>query len=480
MDFRSITNGLSKSIGRCRDKADVGAIGTFRGVLSPAFTNWIGAHWRFLEARLFKAVPLHFYRPTNPFGQMSWPQPRETRSRFVFSPNIQVTFRLAPVNNRFFERNILSFGSVPHSRPAEQSVSRSFAPFGVASADKPFFEKGVSTLHFLPRSRPAERSVAHRYMPFGFAATGNMFFADQNYYFQSLLPAAAQTHATRELWSSFLQSKEQPWQVRGRPLPFEPPAPGSGLHSSGLHSSGLHKGATNIFRNRQILFGTITGILPTRRIGGPLARGVAPLHLTISSAVQGWALFFGSGLRQSFHTSLWQSKDLRYAGNVSFALTFNRLVGTTTLLKDLKMASGKRVDADKGLGPSSTARRSETNVALRQSFLTQLHLSQFRPRPASRERSFTNVVQKFIAPKAAGPEAAARQIQYFGLSPDISFARSDSSQMQGVINALRDFRPPANETRIAAPQLPSIAELTSQVRRELERELRIERERRGR
>jgi hypothetical protein len=52
--------------------------------------------------------------------------------------------------------------------------------------------------------------------------------------------------------------------------------------------------------------------------------------------------------------------------------------------------------------------------------------------------------------------------------------------LQAVVNALRDLRTSQSETRPpAAPQLPSIEQLASQVSRQLERELRIERERRG-
>jgi hypothetical protein len=90
------------------------------------------------------------------------------------------------------------------------------------------------------------------------------------------------------------------------------------------------------------------------------------------------------------------------------------------------------------------------------------------------------VVQQFAVSKSSSSsETIARQVQYFGPPPDLTYAKSESPQFQQLVTALRDFRPAQNEIKAPAPQFPSIAQLTSQVRQELERELRIERERRG-
>src|SRR6185369_1567162 len=116
---------------------------------------------------------------------------------------------------------------------------------------------------------------------------------------------------------------------------------------------------------------------------------------------------------------------------------------------------------------------------LRQSFQKQLN-NQFLLKQSLQERSFASVIQKFAVSKSSSSsETIARQVQYFGAPPDLTYAKSESPQFQQLVTALRDFRPAQNESKAPAPQFPSIAQLTSQVRQELERELRIERERRG-
>ena len=116
---------------------------------------------------------------------------------------------------------------------------------------------------------------------------------------------------------------------------------------------------------------------------------------------------------------------------------------------------------------------------LRQSFQRQLN-NQFLLKQSLQERSFASVIQKFAVSKSSSSsETIARQVQYFGAPPDLTYAKSESPQFQQLVTALRDFRPAQNESKAPAPQFPSIAQLTSQVRQELERELRIERERRG-
>ena len=115
----------------------------------------------------------------------------------------------------------------------------------------------------------------------------------------------------------------------------------------------------------------------------------------------------------------------------------------------------------------------------RQIFQKQLN-NQFLLKQSLQERTFASVVQKFAVSKSSSnSETIARQVQYFGPPTNLTYAKSESPQFQQLVTALRDFRPPQNEIKAPAPQFPSIAQLTSQVRHELERELKIERERRG-
>jgi hypothetical protein len=117
-------------------------------------------------------------------------------------------------------------------------------------------------------------------------------------------------------------------------------------------------------------------------------------------------------------------------------------------------------------------------VSLRQAFFTQLTLAESRSRPAAAEAgSFANPSLTFVVSK---PFDAMRRDQSFSQPADMSYAKRESPQLQTVVNALHNLRPSQSEMKLPhAPQLPSIEQLTSQVRQQLERELRIEKERRG-
>ena len=365
MDFRSIDNRRVQSIRRFRELRGVSTIGAFRGAIEPSFSNWIGSHWRFLEARLFKPVSLTFRQAGNPFGQISWPQSREPGSQFFFSPRIQLALNVGPINRVVVENN----------------------------------------------------THDSQVLPLSAAARG-------------------------ELWSGVLRSRDQPDRA------IRPPG-------------------SRILPNRERLFSALTGILQARRATDTSRGTAAPALITISTAVQRWTQFLISSLR---HTApqAYQSKKAREVGSL---LTRKVLAG----LAETALQQG----ATLSLRTTLKTMRTDGLRSSRESIVTQLNLSEFRSRLASQEHSFTNVVQTLATGKATGPEVTARQIQYFGLSPDLSYAKADNSQLQGVVNALRDFRPSQSDAKTAVSQLPSMAQLTSQVRQELERELRIERERRG-
>jgi hypothetical protein len=117
-------------------------------------------------------------------------------------------------------------------------------------------------------------------------------------------------------------------------------------------------------------------------------------------------------------------------------------------------------------------------VALRQAFLMQLMLPVSRARLALTGGPFAQLSLTFGASK---PVDATRRNQSFVPPAVLSYAQKrEPMQLQAVVNALRDLRPSQSEAKAPpAPQLPSIENLTSQIRQQLERELRIERERRG-
>jgi len=93
---------------------------------------------------------------------------------------------------------------------------------------------------------------------------------------------------------------------------------------------------------------------------------------------------------------------------------------------------------------------------------------------------FTTLALDFVSPKVSEMEFVAKRISQFVSSPELTHIKRQQAMSEEMINALRGLRLPHAESRPVPVQvMPSIEQLTSQVRTQLERELRIERERRG-
>lgn len=93
---------------------------------------------------------------------------------------------------------------------------------------------------------------------------------------------------------------------------------------------------------------------------------------------------------------------------------------------------------------------------------------------------FTTLALGFAAPKVSEVERVAQRISQFVSAPELTHIKRQQAMSEEMINALRGLRMPHTESTPApVPVMPSIEQLTSQVRTQLERELRIERERRG-
>ena len=94
---------------------------------------------------------------------------------------------------------------------------------------------------------------------------------------------------------------------------------------------------------------------------------------------------------------------------------------------------------------------------------------------------FTTLSLNFASPKVSENELVQRQIARFVSSPELTYPKRQQAMSEGIAQALRSLRTPDPEPkRVAAPALPSIEQITNQVKTQLERDLRIERERRGR
>ena len=93
---------------------------------------------------------------------------------------------------------------------------------------------------------------------------------------------------------------------------------------------------------------------------------------------------------------------------------------------------------------------------------------------------FTTLSLNFASPKVSETELVQQQIARFVSSPELTYPKRQQAMSDGIVQALRSIKTPDLEPKqVAAPALPSIEQITNQVKTQLERELRIERERRG-
>jgi hypothetical protein len=101
-------------------------------------------------------------------------------------------------------------------------------------------------------------------------------------------------------------------------------------------------------------------------------------------------------------------------------------------------------------------------------------------RVASVLGSVTSVAMDFANPKVANVESVNKRLAHFVSAPAMTYAKPKQDTSEGVLQALRDLRTSQPEQNTAvAPQWPSIQQLTNEVKTQLERDLRIEKERRG-
>jgi len=427
MDFTSINRLTGFALSLRRDRRDVTTI------IKPEFTDWIGNRWR-SGTGLFKAALLSFQRPAVPFGQICWPQPRASQPQFLFAPSIQLTLNSYPISNAFSESHALNTSHHAISGPV----------FDVRNLLK--FSRASNTFNFQSSS---------------FSTSAPVFLARQ--YWPTLFAVKGQLHS-----------------------------PGSRVAGSALQATTL---STTALHATQSFFEQLGGMLSSRSVTRHSASTERPTLITISSSVRHWTQFLSNLLHRSTeHRHAAKSDHIRNVTNQT-SLSLERIFVNENNHREsrshvreqlLSVRNGINQSIFRNFIDAALSFRSWVNIRtvdeathLRQSFQKQLN-NQFLLKQSLQERSFASVVQKFAVSKSSSSaETIARQVQYFGQPPDLTYAKSESPQFQQLVTALRDFRPAQNEIKAPAPQLPSITQLTSQVRQELERELRIERERRG-
>ena len=426
LSLRSLRFSAALCVKNGRRRSDVTTI------IKPEFHDWIGNRWR-SGTGLFKAALLSFQQPADPFGQISWPQPRASKRQFLFAPSIQLTFNSYPISNVFSESHTRN--TSPHAISGRVFDVRNLLKFSRASNTSNFQSSSFST-------------------------TAPVFLARQ--YWPTLFAVKGQLHS-----------------------------PGSRVAGSALQAT---TPSTTALNATESFFEQLCGMLSSRSVTRHSSSTERPTLITISSSVRHWTQFLSNLLHRSTeHRHAAKSDHIRNLTNQT-SLSLERIFVNENHSHESRSVREQLLSVRNGINQSifrnfinaALSFRSWVNIRtvdeashLRQSFQKQLN-DQFLLKQSLQERSFASVVQKFaVSRSSSSAETIARQVQYFGPPPDLTYAKSESPQFQQLVTALRDFRPAQNESKAPAPQLPSIAQLTSQVRQELERELRIERERRG-
>ena len=112
------------------------------------------------------------------------------------------------------------------------------------------------------------------------------------------------------------------------------------------------------------------------------------------------------------------------------------------------------------------------------SFLIQRKLS--TSRLANTSAFFTTVSLNFAVPKLTDVEKINQRIAHFVSSPALTYVKTQPTPNETLIQTLRELRTQAPQQKPqAVMQMPTIEQLTNQVKTQIERDIRIERERRG-
>jgi hypothetical protein len=112
------------------------------------------------------------------------------------------------------------------------------------------------------------------------------------------------------------------------------------------------------------------------------------------------------------------------------------------------------------------------------SFLTQRKLTSSNS--VNNPAFFTTVSLNFAAPKLSDTEKINQRIAHFISTPALTYVKAQQSANETLIQTLRELRSqPPQQRPPAVMQMPSIEQLTNQVKTQIEREILIERERRG-
>lgn len=400
----------------------------FRGVIGRSFGIWIGEHWGLSNPSLFRPVEREFQTQKKPFALLNWPQQKEAgETNYNFLPTLHLTCFPQHTNNSLFELNTTGvFQTLTLKQPAgaREDLGRNVL------VERALPESSLNWLSSLCNLRVLCASVV-----------------------------------------TFLRNSEAQRYREHR-----------GFTEKAFYPA-LH---TREYRFLQRILHTFNRESNTRRQSTELNEFLSAPARDIERSLRSEVRRFERAT--SFHRDFAlvrsgsATKDVR--NHFVVALPPSILPSNSTR----ETADGKTVSTSSFSNLSTSNHWQQTinlHPRLDRQFLITPALSA-KNDPADRETHFgpnvfTTLALNFAAPKVSETELVAQRISQFVSSPELTHIKRQQAMSDEVVNALRGLRTPYVESKpVPMPVMPSIQQLTNQVRDQLERELRIERERRGR
>ena len=422
--------GLARRLYR---RGPLSANRAFRGVIGRGFGIWIREHWGLSNPGWFRPVDREFQTQKKPFALLSWPQrKRAGETRYTFSPTIHLTCFPQQTNNSLFEVDATgTFQTLTLKQPpgAREEFVRNLLIEGNEhrSREYRFLDR---IFHIFNR----ESNTHHHHQNTKLKEFLSSLFS-------TLSRTVGEVTRSREIERS-VWSKEQRLDIE-----------------KSLQSE------VQRFKNERSLHSELQRLESERSLRSEVRRFAGAISFR-----KDFALVRSNSATSEVHNHFIALPPLILAGNSTVENADGKTVSTGPLTN---------------LSTSNHWRRTiNLHPRLDHEFLITRALSG-KDAPAESKSHFgtnvfTTLALNFAAPKVSEMELVAQRISQFVSSPELTHIKRQQTVSEEMMSALRGLRTPSVETKPApAPVMPTIEQLTNQVRAQLERELRIERERRG-
>ena len=417
-DLTSTKREFTTLAGRLYRRGPLSVNRAFRGAIESGFGVWIREHWGLSNESLFRPVDREFQTQKKPFALMNWPQARRSGDvKYTFSPTIRLTCFPRQTNNSFFE---LDATGILQTLTLDQSS---------ATRDEVLRNQLIEVADRRTRDYGFLERIFHTFNGGSHTRLQSTRLKD---FISSLFSTVSRTVGevtrSRDVERSFWSK----WQ-------------GFDVEKS--------------FRNE------------TQRFD---------VERSLRSEMQ----------RFDSEKSL-RSEMQRFERTTSFRRDFAlvRPASATTEVRNhfltLRPSILTRTSSDDTVKTDSLSAPSQfqtTNLHTRldHQFLTSAKNVKSDSNSYYGQNVFTTLALNFAAPKVSEVELVEKRIAQLVSSPELTHIKRQQAVSEEMISALRGLRTPNVEaTPVPVPVMPSIEQLTNQVRTQLERELRIERERRG-